>query len=578
MAKVRSLIRGAAIGGVASVVVLTAALLLGLASSGSRLVFLMGAVAGGVFALIPRGDARYEGAGASLVAFGAVTSGLVSGWGWLEFAGVLGSGLALTWLVAGEWTPGSHWAWFRWAGVILPLLIFILLPLVMDGGTLGHDEAAYAVKANAWLEGTPDTGWTAHRGIGMSFYGYLVLAVEGKEPGLRMIGLGGLLALAAGVWWLGRDMAGPKVGAVAAIAIVAGPSILRRSTEYLSDVPAAALLMVCMVIVWGEFGRRDLPTLRLLWLLPFAWIAFYLRYQSILSLGLIGLTVFLLWWPKVRERPAPLLITAFIGIIGLIPHFAHAVALTGTPLGILTYTGGIAERAYVGQGLVDYARQLQWDLAGLVGPLAMVAALIGLAVTWRIVSIRRQYLFLLIPASLQVIALGLLSHGEPRFVFFPLALIFVAGAIAVVTWVSDGNVRIAVPVAWALAVLLLGSLALSAGLVRRSVDNRARVNLPVEAAAIEVRSQAGASTCGVLTSYTPQITFYSECASGVFRRELEPEAAVDLLQGDEDFMVLIEGGKRQPEGADLASLIELTVGPPTLIDGARGAAVYRFAG
>jgi hypothetical protein len=352
--------------------------------------------------------------------------------------------------------------------------------------------------------------------------------------------------------------------------------MLRRATEYLSDIPAAALLVWCMVIVWREFGIRDRPSYRLLWLLPLAWTAFYLRYQSILSLALIALVVLMLWWRKVRERPGPVLAASLIGIIGLIPHVIHALDLTGKPWGILTFTGGIAERAYVGQGLVDYVSLMVWPLAGFVGPIAAVAAFGGLAFAWRSPLIRERFLFLLVPAVLQVVALGLLSHGEPRFVFFPLALVVVAGVMAIDRWVSEGNQRVTTPTAWGLAILLIGSLGISAGYVRRSVENRARLNLPIQLAAHEVRFQAGSATCGVLTTVTPQTTYYSECASRPFVEAETPQTSVALLEGPERFMVLLENGRRQPEGGDLAGLIALTEGTPVIIPGAFDAYVYTF--
>jgi hypothetical protein len=577
MARIRSLIRGAALGVVAGVIVLALVLLLGLASSGSRLVFLVGAVAGGVFGLIPSGERPFEIGGVFLVEVAAIASGFITGWGWLEYSVLAGSVLALIWLVTGERRLGAHWSWFRWGGVLLVLLVFVLLPLIINGGTLGHDEAAYAVKAKSWLEGTPATGWAPHRGTGMSVYGYLILAVGGVEPGLRTIGLMGVLGLTVGVWMLGNLIANPRVGALAAVGVIAGPSILRRSSEYLSDVPSAALLVCCMVIAWREFGDRDHPTYRLLWLLPFAWAAFYLRYQSILSLGLIALVVVMLWWRKVIERPGPVVAVVIVGLFGLIPHAIEATNTTGSPLGILTYTGEIAERAYVGQGIVDYLTFVPWGLAGFVGPIAALAALGGLASARHSPALRERFLFLLVPAGLQVLALGLLSHGEPRFVFFPLALGVVAGVMAIDRWVLAGNERMTGPIAWGLAVLLVGSLGLSAGIVRRSVENRARVNLPVQLAAEEVRSQAGSATCGVLTTLTPQVTYYSECASRPFVPGEEPQTAVALLDGPKRFMVLIEHGRRQPEGDDLKGLVALTEGQPVIIPGALDAHVYAFA-
>lgn len=72
------------------------------------------------------------------------------------------------------------------------------------------------------------------------------------------------------------------------------------------------------------------------------------------------------------------------------------------------------------------------------------------------------------------------------------------------------------------------------------------------------------------------MTFYSECATDIFRDWLEPESAVARLDGDTKFMVLIEPGKRQPVGEDLNGLVELAE-PPTPIDGELADAyVYPF--
>ncbi len=383
VARVRSFSRGAALGIIGALLVLGVALVLGLVDSASPWVFLVGAGLGVVAGLIPRGSTRLEAMGAASTGLVALASGLVSGWGWLETAGLVGAVAAVVWIVTGQALPRGRWALLRWGGVLVPLAIFLILPLVLDGGTLGHDESAYGVKAKSWLEGTPDTGWSPHRATGMSVYGYLVLAVGGAEGGLRLIGLAGLLAMIVGVWVLGNKMANPRVASLAAIGIVAGPAILRRSTEYLSDVPSAALLVFGMVIVWREFAMRDLPTFRLLWFLPLAWTAFYLRYQSLLSLGLIAVVTLILWWPKVKARPGPLATLVVVGALGLIPHALEAVGFEGTPWAIIAYTSGIAERAYVGEGLVDYAKMMAWPLAGFVGPVASIAALGGFIGQWR---------------------------------------------------------------------------------------------------------------------------------------------------------------------------------------------------
>jgi hypothetical protein len=207
-----------------------------------------------------------------------------------------------------------------------------------------------------------------------------------------------------------------------------------------------------------------------------------------------------------------------------------------------------------------------------------VAGVLGLIVAWRNLGERRKYLFLLVPAAIQVLAIGLISRGDPRFIFFPIALIVVAGAVALGAWFSVrpyGSWSHAA--GWGLAVVLVGSLALSAAEARRWVQNRSDNNEAIEVAADAVADIAGGEPCGVLTSYTPQITFYSACASEIFIEELGPQESLARLRGDDRLMVLIEGGKRQPVGDDLADLIALTTGPPVVIDTSKkGVLIYRF--
>jgi hypothetical protein len=176
------------------------------------------------------------------------------------------------------------------------------------------------------------------------------------------------------------------------------------------------------------------------------------------------------------------------------------------------------------------------------------------------------------------LVLGVVSHGEPRFVFFPLALVAVGavgGAIDVTArWRLDARrgARLA------LSLLLVGSLALSIATTRSSVENRILSNEPVELSADLVEEMSEGERCAVMTSYTPQVTFYSECFTDIFRTGSDPDRALERLDGDQRFMVLIEDGKRQPVGEDLAALVAETVAGPIPVVGERDSAVvYEFA-
>ena len=576
------LIRGAALAGFLAAMLLAAVLVVGLVGGASVLVFVVAAIGGLVVGLIPPGLPRkFELVGTILVGIIALIVGAMTGFGWLEICGVAGSilgvGVVLVQRRARPWAMTIHLRPWLVGVSGVAIAVLALVPLVVDGGTLGHDESAYALKARSWLEGTPDTGWSIHRGPALSAYGYLVIGAGGAESALRALGNLSVLALAVGTWALGNKIGGRWVGPLSAVAMVSGPAILRRGTEFLSDIPAAALLVFCMVIIWAEFHEREGPTYRLLWVLPLAWLAFYLRYQSALSLGLIGVTILVLWWDQIRLRPGPPILVVIVGLAGLIPHFLFSVSETGSLLGILRFTGQVAGRGFLGEGLVDYAGLLRWRLAGFVGVVVTIALIWWAAVSWNDRRSRIRSLFLIIPAVGQVIALGLISHGESRFVFFPLALTIVGGITGLFEMRSRWSEPVFAGVRLGQATLLIGSQALSIGATRRSVDNRILSNEPVELAANVVANLAAGEPCGVMTSYNPQITFYSSCFTDVFRPHLEASEAVARLEGDSQFMVLIEDGKRQPTGDALLGLVDLTTGAPVDVIGRRDSAqVFEF--
>ena len=563
---VLQLVRGGALAGLIGVAALAVALLTGLSEGTSILLYPVAALGAVGHVFIPDQDTTPQVLGS--LAFGAlaVALGLSSGFGALEISGVIGAVVALR-------IVGREHAWrsrIPVAGLAVIALLAVtanLIPLILEGGGLNHDESAYALKARHWIEGTTETGWNLHRGIAMSGYGYLVFAGGGEEGALRLLGLAAIVGFAVATWILGVKIGGKWVGPLSAIALISSPVLLRRSTEYLSDVPSSALLMASMIVVWKQFGQREKPGYGLMWLLPFAWAAFYIRYQSVLSFGLIAIAIGVIFWEKVKSGWRPFAFTAGLGFVGLIPHFVFATSETGSPLGIILFTADVAGREYWAEGLVDYFLLMGWPLAAFIGPAAVLFFIWWLIDEWESPTGRNRCLFLMIPAAGQVLLLGVVSHGEARFIFFPLALTLVGGVIGVTVVTRRWEQRTRRAVTLGLVVLLLGSLAMSASYVRRAVENRDAGTVPLEMAGERLREIAGDSTCGVMTSYQPQITFYSECDTQPFRTHLEPEEALGRISGEMLFMFLVEDGKRQPEGEDLAALLELTVGEPIVIQG-----------
>lgn len=575
-------VRGALAAGLVGSLILSASLLVGPTPPTSLPVLIavvvVAALGGVVFGLIPNTNTRSQLAGCVVVGAAALGAGWVNGFGLIDSSLLLGSVLAA---VVVHFEP----SWPRWLSpTVVGLIVIVvclanLVPLVLDGGGLNHDESAYALKAKYWIDGTPQTGWNLHRGIAMSGYGYMVFELGGSEPGLRAWGLIALAGLAAATWVLGRQIGGKLVGPLSAMAIMASPTLLRRSTEFLSDVPSSALLVACVVIVWREFARKEVPTYSLLWLLPFAWAAFYLRYQSVLSFALIAITVAVLFGRKALQGWRPVVLTAALGLLGLVPHFWYAMSLTESPLGILFWTADVAGREFYGEGLVDYFLLMGWHLAALIGPLAAIFFIWWLLKGWEDLAQRVKGLFLMIPVVGQVLALGILSHGEARFIFFPLVLTIVGGIAGFFyvsrTWTSDWRRATST----ALLVLLAGSIGLAATSARKAVDVRSRETATILTAADTFREMSRDRSCGVMTSYQPQITFYSECITAPFRPWLEPDEALSRFEGDDKYLLVVEDGKRQPTGLDLDALVSATDGAVIPIDAEHPSAdVYVFVG
>lgn len=564
--------RGAAGAGVWGSLFVAGALLANLTPQPSIAVFPVAVGLAVIYGLIPDRERSPQVLGSLSLGLVAVGSGLLGEFGTLEICLILGA-------IVGAVSSGRTLSWPRWlplsAVAVAAAIVVVanLVPLVLDGGGFGHDESAYALKARHWIEGTPETGWNLHRGIAMSGLGYLVLELEGAEGQLRLLGLASIVGLAAATWVLGTRVGGRLVGPLAAVAVVASPTLLRRSTEYLSDVPSAALLVACMVVVWREFAEREKPTFRLLWLLPFAWAAFYLRYQSSLSFALIALAVIALFRDELKSSWKPVLVTLGVGLMGLVPHFIFSTSETGSPIGILLFTAEVAGREFLGEGLVDYFLLMGWPLAAFVGPVAAVFFIWWLVEVRKVPSGRKRSMFLAIPAVGQVLILGVLSHGEARFIFFPLALTFVGGITGYLFVSRKWSPRTRTALSLGMALVLVGSLAMSSAYVRRAVSNRTLQTEPVVLAAETARELSGEDSCGVMTSYQPQITYYSACFTAPFRTHLEPAEALSRLEAEDRYLLMVEEGKRQPSGEDLDKLIAETVGDPVELEGARDSAV-----
>jgi hypothetical protein len=524
---------------------------------------------------------RLGALGVGVIALGAELVGSEAGIGvtqtvLLAVAGA--TALVGPWMVSRLWRPLPPWAIAT--GFIAVAAVLVMT--VIGGGALGHDESAYAVKARSWLYGTSDDGWTIHRAVVPSLVAAVVLPVSESAVALRVVSVLLSLLTVVAVWWLGRTLKSNRVGFLAAGLFAIAPSFLRRGAEFLTDVPATGLLLVVAVLLWKWLDRGALDRY-LMGAVAVGAVSIYTRYQAAIALLLLALAGALLFWPRVRASGPAILRAAGLGLLLLLPHFIYATSTTGAPWGIFTITGEIAGRQYLGEGFVDYARDFPYLLAGPLGALAILIAL-----AWggyRLLALRRggtmgpvdrATFYCLIPALGQFLFLGVVSHGEPRFMFFTVALLFVVTGIAG----DEFRRRVARETYHLVANLTAGAMAVFLLMSGASVDR----NAEARGDGFEVLEQVGAvvvassqGECGILTAYAPQLSWFSGCRV----TELRDNRIVDLRPPDVDWhLVLFENGKRQPEGEILAGYLEMAEGDPITVpdpDGGIGdATIWRI--
>lgn len=463
--------------------------------------------------------------------------------------------------MAGSGIPGSTYA-MAGLGMLVAFVAIALVRTIVDGGALGHDEAAYALKARSWVAGTPETGWQLHRAPLNSLLATPIVAFTESEVALRLVAA--LLAtgslLAGGLVAMHRG--GPWAGVVAVATVGTSLSFLRRGSEFLTDVPSAGLLLLAVWMVLRAMSDPDRYGRWLVWLGPLVLAAFYMRYQSALAVIGIALAASIAWPSVVRRLIRPLTIAGGLAVAGLVPHLIWATVVAGAPWGIVLLTGDAGGRQFLGEGLVDYAAMFPVELAGPAGAVVTAIGLVwalwksGQFLFGRRDPDHRAALFILVVVVVAVVPLGLVAHGEPRFVFLPVWLLIAAGAGVLVGIFS----RLRQPyLALTVAIAGLVWLPLFAETVRR-VDRNAEARgetLTVLVEASNLIEVDGPGDCAVLTTYQPQVTWYSACETELLRLRAG-SLGQQLLEADREYVLLFENGKRQPALDVIAEHLDLS--------------------
>jgi 4-amino-4-deoxy-L-arabinose transferase-like glycosyltransferase len=399
-----------------------------------------------------------------------------------------------------------------------------LIGLVL-GPSLGHDEAAFALTARGQA---PPGAWL-YRSDGTVAIARIGIALGGAEWQLRLASTV-LNALAlVGVYAVGRVAFGPRTGAWAAAVLAGAHPMALRAAELLSDLPAMAGILGGIALLASELDERSEsggrgpvgsagPRWRIVLAAPIFAAAFYVRYGSAPVIALAIAVACALWFRAVVRRPWPVL--AMVGLLALliVPHVLRSRAATGTWLGILEISAGMPRRAYIGEGLITYLTSNPFLFYGaLVAPI-MLAGVVGVV---SVVRMRRKApWYLAIVALCQLVALGLESHGQPRYVFIAAALLVVLG-VATLAGSRFARPRLAFAL---VAASWLGVLVAAPIYYRHLDDARA----PILDAGATLRAASAGRPCVAVALIVPQLMWYSPCrvfAAGLLEDPLPADRA-----------------------------------------------------
>jgi hypothetical protein len=402
---------------------------------------------------------------------------------------------------------------------------------IASGPPLGHDEAAFSLLARGGGAST----WL-YRSSGVVELAKLGVALGGAEWAIRIASALAGFGVVLGVYGVGRATfpdEGGRTGSWAAAVIAGAHPMVLRSAELIGDLPATGCMLAGTAVLAGELSREGGPRWRLVAAAPAFAAAFYLRYGSAPVIAIAGVAGALLWWRPIVRRPAPVFATAATFALLLTPHAVHSLRATGSLFGILEVSSQTPRRAYIGEGLVTYVTSEPLMYYGaLVAPLIVA----GLAALVRPPGQRRGVWFLGAIALGQIVAIGLQSHAQPRY-------IFVATCLLVVLGVAFARRAVRPRQRLALALVVLSWLGCAIAVIPYNV-HLARLRAPLIAAASAIRADTHGRPCIVVARVVTQLAWYTGCETMLLR---DPTRLDPLPDGALAYLASVPHGTTGPD-------------------------------
>ena len=432
-----------------------------------------------------------------------------------------------------------------WVLVILALTGATLLWYALQGHSpfLGHDEAVYATKARSWLTGSPDAQWNPYRPVGLPALGLVALGVRDTVGAVRLVGLGLALTTLGITWYVAARLTTPRRAVVVLLLVLSGWAFVRRLPEFLDDIGAAGLLLLVAYLIVRARQRPDSRALPAAALVAVA--AFYLRYGALSGVVVLAVAALVTWgWRAWASTWRQVAVAGAVFLAGLVPHLIYSERVTGSPWGVLLSAERVARASYPGEGLVYYALIFPFRLASDLGGVVMAAGLIAAGAA-AVHLLRRRperpgdrvRVFFGLAAVLHPIVLGLGAHGEERFVFLSFLLLTIVGVDAIAEFAGRWSaVLLTAVAALAIVIAVANYRVVTAGALATTAAERTSM------ASVGQALSARPGPCLIVTSYQPEMGWYSGCATSGFagRTWLRPPP------GETVHVVLFQHGTGQP--------------------------------
>lgn len=455
------------------------------------------------------------------------------------------------------------------AGIVLAYAL-LAVALIAQGVPFGHDEAAYSLRARDLVQDSPPLFyWGSYRAPGLPFVMQLAWIGPATEPYLRIIVASFGVPMIVSTWMVGRTLLSPRVGLIAAAGVMLVPSVLDSAVRVWPDVPGAAIGMVAIGIYTWSIAQR--PVSRWMIAVPLAVFgATMLRFGAPvpIAIGLIGIT---LWqWRAALASWRLVLLTAILtlaaaSVVLFIPG-TTAWAQFGEPVSPYLADAGLREASSIqfSQTILGYIRMNRFLIGGLAGTAMLVGVAAGIVVASQQREIRKAFWTALGIAGATALGVALIIHAEPRYLTPMFPWLWIAAGVGLNALVPTGDRRLAVAAAVVASLMIFGS---AYGQSTQSNNVDAKRYQRIEDAARIINNETDNGACSVLSSYVPQVAWYSACPTSRINTR---KVVVDnpAFPDGPRFLLLVEGGKRQPDGPvlegymDATTGLEFTVGDP----------------